>query len=228
LTGLRVSLVLMRVLLVEDEPLLADALARGLRLNDMAVDVALDGVSALRKAEFEDYDVVVLDRDLPGVHGDEVCRRLSVRDVSPAILMLTAASQTGDVVEGLSLGADDYLSKPVALEELVARLRALARRPRRQLPPCLRYQDLELDVARRSVTRNGRAIELTRKELAVLELLIEDPGVVVSAEEILRRAWDENANPFTSAVRMVMVGLRRKLGEPPLIETLTGQGYRLR
>ena len=221
-------MVSMRVLLVEDEPLLADALARGLRLNDMAVDVALDGVSALRKAEFEDYDVVVLDRDLPGVHGDEVCRRLSVRDVSPAILMLTAASQTGDVVEGLSLGADDYLSKPVALEELVARLRALARRPRRLLPPCLRYQDLEFDVARRSVTRDGRAIELTRKELAVLELLIEDPGVVVSAEEILRRAWDENANPFTSAVRMVMVGLRRKLGQPPLIETLTGQGYRLR
>jgi DNA-binding response OmpR family regulator len=218
----------MRVLLVEDEPLLADALARGLRLSDMAVDVALDGASALLKADLEDYDVVVLDRDLPDVHGDEVCRRLSGRDAPPAILMLTAASQTPEVVEGLSLGADDYLGKPVALEELVARLRALARRPRRALAPSLRHGDLELDVARRSVTRGGRGIELTRKELAVLELLMEAPGVVISAEEILRRAWDENANPFTSAVRMVMVGLRRKLGDPPVIETLTGQGYRLR
>jgi DNA-binding response OmpR family regulator len=218
----------MRVLLVEDEPLLADALARGLRLSDMAVDVAADGESALLKADLEDYDVVVLDRDLPGVHGDEVCRRLSGLDAPPAILMLTAASQTGEVVEGLSLGADDYLKKPVALEELVARLRALARRPHRTLPPSLQHGELELDVARRSVTRDGRGIELTRKELAVLELLMEAPGVVVSAEEILRRAWDENANPFTSAVRMVMVGLRRKLGQPPVIETVTGQGYRLR
>jgi DNA-binding response OmpR family regulator len=218
----------MRVLLVEDEPLLADALARGLRLSDMAVDVALDGSSALLKSDLADYDVVVLDRDLPGVHGDEVCRQISGREEPPAILMLTAASQTDQVVEGLSLGADDYLKKPVALEELVARVRALARRPRRALPPLLTHRELELDPARRSVRRGGREVELTRKELAVFELLMETPGVVVSAEEILRRAWDENANPFTSSVRMVMVALRRKLGDPPVIETLTGQGYRLR
>jgi DNA-binding response OmpR family regulator len=217
----------MRVLVVEDERRLADAVARGLRHRAMAVDIAYDGNAALRKTELVDYDVVVLDRDLPGVHGDEVCRALRSHGSGPAILMLTAAGDLDQIVEGLEIGADDYLAKPFAFEELVARLAALERRPRRSLPPILRRGNLELNPARHEVHRAGRRIELQRKEFAVLRVLLEADGAAVTSENLLARVWDENVDPFTNVVRVVVMTLRRKLGDPPLIETITGVGYRI-
>jgi DNA-binding response OmpR family regulator len=217
----------MRILVVEDERQLADAVARGFRHRAMAVDVAYEGTSALGKADLVDYDVVVLDRDLPGVHGDEVCRALRTKDPAPGVLMLTAAGEVAQIVDGLALGADDYLAKPFAFDELVARVEALARRPRRTLPPVLARGDLELDPARHEARRRGKPLELQRKEFAVLRVLLEADGGVVSSEELLARAWDENVDPFTNVVRVVVMTLRRKLGEPPLIETVTGAGYRI-
>jgi DNA-binding response OmpR family regulator len=217
----------MRILIVEDERPLADAVARGLRHRAMAVDIAYEGEGALRKAELVDYDVVVLDRDLPGVHGDAVCRTLHTKEPAPAVLMLTAAGELDQIVEGLSIGADDYLPKPFAFDELVARVRALGRRPRRALPPVLARGDLELDSARHEVRRHGKLVELQPKEFAVLRVLLEADGAVLSPEELLARAWDDNVDPFTNVVRVVVMTLRRKLGDPPLIETVTGAGYRI-
>jgi DNA-binding response OmpR family regulator len=192
------------------------------------VDVAYEGESALRKAGLVDYDVVVLDRDLPGIHGDEVCLTLRSQESGPAVLMLTASGELEEVVEGLALGADDYLAKPFAFEELLARVQALGRRPRRALPPVLLRGDLELDPVRHEVRRRGEPIDLQRKEFAVLGVLLEADGGVVSTEELLARVWDENVDPFTNVVRVVVMTLRRKLGDPPLIETVTGAGYRIR
>jgi DNA-binding response OmpR family regulator len=216
-----------RVLVVEDERPLADAVARGLRHRAIAVDLASEGQSAMRKADVVDYDVVVLDRDLPGVHGDEVCRALRRAESGPAVLMLTAAGELDQIVEGLALGADDYLAKPFAFEELVARVQALGRRPRRTLPPILTRGDVELDPARHEVRRRGRPIELQRKEFAVLRVLLEADGAVVSSEHLLQRVWDENVDPFSNVVRVVVMTLRRKLGDPPVIETIAGAGYRI-
>ena len=218
----------MRILVVEDERRLADAVARGLRHRAMAVDIAYDGQSAVRKAGLADYDVVVLDRDLPGLHGDEVCRALRAQESGPAVLMLTASGELDQVVEGLALGADDYLAKPFAFRELLARVQALGRRPRRALPSILARGDVELDPARHEVRRAGKPVELQRKEFAVLRVLLEADGGVVSSEELLERVWDENVDPFTNVVRVVVMTLRRKLGGPPLIETVTGAGYRIR
>ncbi len=217
----------MRVLVVEDERRLADAIARGLRREGMAVDVAGDGNDALVKARIVRYDVVVLDRDLPGVTGDDLCRM--VRDDRPetGIIMVTAAGELEDLVEGLALGADDYLPKPFRFAELVARIRALSRRAAPSRPPLLQHGDLELDPARRSVTRAGEPIELARKELAVLETLMAADGATVSAEELLERVWDEHTDPFTNVVRMTIMTLRRKLGDPPIVETVIGVGYRM-
>jgi DNA-binding response OmpR family regulator len=217
----------MRVLIAEDERRLAEAIARGLRREGMAVDLAPDGSDALVKARVVRYDVLVLDRDLPGVHGDDVCR--AVRDERPetGILMLTAAGTLEDVVNGLSLGADDYLPKPFRFAELVARIHALARRASPSRPPVLRHADLELDPARRTLTRAGHPIELARKEFAVLETLMDADGATVSAEELLERVWDEHTDPFTNVVRMTIMTLRRKLGDPAVIETVIGVGYRL-
>ena len=217
----------MRVLVVEDEQVLAEAIARGLRREAMAVDVSLDGASALDRLAVNRYDVVVLDRDLPGVHGDEVCRRLTREPPAPRILMLTASAGVEDRVDGLTLGADDYLPKPFAFAELVARIRALARRAGPTRPPVIERRGLSLDPARRVASRDGRFLRLTNKELAVLEILLAADGAVVSAEELLERAWDEHADPFTNAVRVMMVKLRKKLGNPPLIETVPGAGYRI-
>jgi DNA-binding response OmpR family regulator len=217
----------MRVLLVEDERTLAGTLERGFRREGIAVDVAYDGGDALKKAAVNSYEVIVLDRDLPVIHGDDVCRTL-VAEGSPArILMLTASGQIDDRVEGLSLGADDYLPKPFAFAELVARLRALQRRPPSPPRPVLAQGDIELDRGRRSAARGGRDLGLTRKELGVLEVLLQDRGRVVSAEELLERVWDEHADPFTNAVRVTIMNLRRKLGDPPVIETVIGEGYRI-
>ena len=216
----------MRVLMVEDHARLAATVAAVLRREGMAVDVAYDGSEALQRAAFTDYDVVVLDRDLPGVHGDEVCRSLVV-DGRTAVLMLTAAGSIEDRVEGLGIGADDYLAKPFHLSELVARIRALARRSRRVLPPRLAYGDLELDSAHRRVTRAGSPVALTPKEFAVLEVLLCAEGAVVSTEEILERVWDDATDPFTNAVRMTVSRLRAKLGDPPVIQTATPVGYRI-
>jgi two-component system, OmpR family, response regulator VanR len=217
----------MRVLIAEDEGRLADAIARGLRREGMAVDLAPDGSDALVKARVIRYDVLVLDRDLPRVHGDDVCR--TVRDEQPetGILMLTAASALEDLVQGLSLGADDYLAKPFRFAELVARIHALARRATPSRPPVLCHGDLELDPAKRKLTRAGHPIELTRKEFAVLETLMGAAGATVSAEELLERVWDEHTDPFTNVVRMTIMTLRRKLGDPPVVETVIGVGYRL-
>jgi two-component system, OmpR family, response regulator VanR len=217
----------MRVLVVEDERRLADAIARGLRREGMAVDLSSDGADALTKSRLVRYDVLVLDRDLPEIHGDQVC--LTVRAESPEtkIIMLTAAGELEDVVGGLSLGADDYLPKPFRFAELVARIRALGRRATPARPPVLAHGDLELDPARRSLTRAGEPIELARKELAVLETLMEAGGATVSAEELLERVWDEHTDPFTNVVRMTIMTLRRKLGDPPVVETVIGVGYRM-
>jgi DNA-binding response OmpR family regulator len=217
----------MRVLVVEDERVLADAIARGLRREAMAVDVSHDGASALERIALNRYDVVVLDRDLPVVHGDDVCRRLVTETLGPRILMLTASAGLEDRVEGLTLGADDYLGKPFAFTELVARVRALGRRAAASLPPVIERSGLSLDPARRVASRDGHFLRLTNKELAVLEVLLGADGAVVSAEQLLERAWDEHADPFTNAVRVMMVKLRRKLGNPPLIETVAGAGYRI-
>jgi DNA-binding response OmpR family regulator len=217
-----------RVLVVEDEELLADAVARGLRYEGMAVDVALDGAAALDKMAVSRYDVVVLDRDLPVVHGDEVCRRVAAAGGHERILMLTAARAVPDRIAGLTLGADDYLPKPFDFGELVARVRALARRANPPTPAVLTGAGVVVDPARRTAQRDGRRLDLARKELAVLEVLLGASGRVVSAEELLERVWDEHADPFTHVVRMTMMKLRRKLGEPPVIETVTGEGYRIR
>jgi len=216
-----------RVLVVEDEELLAGAVARGLRQEGMAVDVAGDGEVALSKLDVHPYDVVVLDRDLPVVHGDDVCRAIVASEEPPRVLMLTAAGGIEDLIGGLSIGADDYLGKPFAFPELVARVRALARRSGAARPPVLERGDLVLDPSTRRVTRGGREVELARKEFAVLEALMEADGGVVSAEQLLERVWDENVDPFTNVVRVTVMNLRRKLGEPPVIETVIGAGYRL-
>ncbi len=217
----------MRVLVVEDEVALADAVARGLRREGLAVDVVHDGGQALEKAWVTRYDVVVLDRDLPEVSGDEVCRRLVEQRALTRVLMLTASGSLDARVEGLGLGADDYLAKPFAFAELVARVRALGRRATPAAPPVLQVADLELDTARRTATRGGRTLELTRKELGVLEVLLAAGGAVVSSEELLDRVWDENTDPFTTTVRVTVGTLRKKLGVPPLIETVVGSGYRV-
>jgi DNA-binding response OmpR family regulator len=215
-------------LIVEDDAELADAIVEGLRQQAMVADVALDGDAALEKASMNSYDVVVLDRDIPRVHGDDVCRRIVERGAGPRVLMLTAAAQLEDRVGGLGLGADDYLTKPFAFPELVARIHAVARRPARATPLVLVAGDLTFDVARRRVWRGEREIRLTAKEYRVLEVLMRADGAVVSAEELLERAWDENIDPFTATVRVTIANLRAKLGEPPSIETVIGAGYRIR
>jgi DNA-binding response OmpR family regulator len=217
----------MRVLVVEDERRLADAIARGLRREGMAVDIAPDGADAIEKTNLVRYDVVVLDRDLPEVHGDRVCAVVREQKPETGIIMLTAASEVEELVAGLALGADDYLAKPFRFEELVARIRALGRRSVPSRPPILRHGDLELDPARRSLTRGGNQVDLARKELAVLEALMSADGATVSAEELLERVWDEHTDPFTNVVRMTIMTLRRKLGDPPIVETVIGVGYRM-
>ncbi|GAB3440509.1 response regulator transcription factor [Actinophytocola sediminis] len=217
----------MRVLIVEDHRELAETVATGLRQDGMAVDVALDGGRALEMATVHDYDVVVLDRDLPRVHGDEVCRVLIGSGGRARILMLTASTTIEDRVEGLGLGADDYLAKPFAFAELIARLRALARRAQPAVPPVLTRGDLTLDSTQRVAQRAGLRLNLTPKEFAVLELLLTARGGVVSAETLLEQAWDLAADPFTNTVKVTMSRLRRKLGDPPVIETVPHAGYRI-
>ncbi|NUO58704.1 MAG: response regulator transcription factor [Hamadaea sp.] len=216
----------MRVLLIEDEQVLAEQVAEGLRDHGMAVDLAADGLDGLHKAAANRYDVIVLDRDLPGVHGDQVCTALAAGEAEARILMLTASGEAADRVAGLRLGADDYLPKPFVFDELVLRLRALARRSA-NAPRTLHRAGLTFDTARRIVTRDGRVLPLTTKELAVLEIMMSADGAVVSSEDLLERAWDEHADPFTATVRVTVARLRRKLGDPPLIETVVGAGYRL-
>ena len=217
----------MRVLVVEDHPRLAETVATVLRREGMAVDIAFDGREALDRVSLTSYDVVVLDRDLPGVHGDDVCRSLVADGCSSPVLMLTAAGTLDDRIEGLDIGADDYLPKPFHLAELVARIRALSRRSRSPRAPTLVHGDLRLDSARRLVTRAEKPVALSPKEFAVLELLLGAQGAVVSSEEILERAWDDATDPFTNAVRMTVSRLRAKLGDPPVIQTVTPVGYRI-
>jgi DNA-binding response OmpR family regulator len=217
----------MRILVVEDEPLLADALGEWLRGDAHAVDVVRDGGAALERIGVNDYDVVVLDRDLPVVHGDEVCRALAKGDTSVRVLMLTAAAEIDDRVAGLVLGADDYLPKPFAFRELSARVAALGRRSRPAAPPILHRAGIRLDPHRREVHRDGRYVPLSRKEFAVLAELLRADGAAVSAEHLLEKAWDEHADPFTQAVRMTILKLRRKLGNPPVVRTEPGVGYRI-
>jgi len=217
----------MRVLIVEDHRRLAAAVADGLRREGMAVDLAFDGDDALAHTAINRYDVVVLDRDLPGVHGDDVCRALVAGGNESRVLMLTAASTIKDRVDGLGLGADDYLPKPFDFAELVARIRALARRATAPLPPTLTHGDLTVDPSRRLAVRGDRRLPLSAKELAVLEYLLGADGRVVSAEELLARVWDEEANPFTTTIKTTISRLRGKLGEPPLIETVREGGYRI-
>ncbi|MBV9166471.1 MAG: response regulator transcription factor [Solirubrobacterales bacterium] len=216
----------MRVLVAEDHPRLAATIGAVLRREGMAVDVVFDGREALDRATLTAYDVVVLDRDLPAVHGDDVCRSLAAEGRT-AVLMLTAAGRLEDRVQGLGIGADDYLPKPFHVAELIARVRALARRSRRAIPPKLVNGDLELDPAHRSVTRAGVRLELSPKEFALLEVLLGAQGAVVSTEELLERAWDDAIDPFTNVVRMTVSRLRAKLGDPPVIETVTPAGYRI-
>ncbi len=215
------------MLVIEDDQELAEIVSATLRRAQMAVDVALDGSAGLERALEHDYDVIVLDRDLPGVHGDQVCAELVSRGCRARVLMLTAAATTDDLVDGLGRGADDYIGKPFDLPEVVARVRALVRRSQPALPPVLRHDDLELDTARRRVRRAGQLVELSPKELGVLELLLAAEGRVVSSEELLERVWDENADPFSQAVRTTVSRLRAKLGDPPLIETVVEAGYRI-
>jgi DNA-binding response OmpR family regulator len=217
----------MRVLVVEDERNLAEAIARGLRRHGMAVDVAYDGNAGHEMAFVTRYDVVVLDRDLPGMHGDQLCAELVSSGALTRVLMLTASGSVADRVEGLRLGADDYLPKPFAFDELVARVQALGRRATPVTPPILRVSDLELDPAKRTVIRGGKLIELTNKEFGVLEELMRAKGAVVSTEELLDRVWDANTDPFTTIVRVTMRTLRMKIGQPVVIETLVGAGYRI-
>jgi DNA-binding response OmpR family regulator len=217
----------MRVLIAEDHRRLATAVADGLRREGMAVDLAFDGDDALAHATINPYDVVVLDRDLPGLHGDEVCRALVASGCESRVLMLTAASTIKDCIDGLGLGADDYLPKPFDFAELVARIRALARRSSVALPPTLVHGDLTLNPGRRIALRGERPLVLSPKEFAVLEYLLSADGRVVAAEELLARVWDEEANPFTSTIKTTISRLRAKLGDPPVIETLRESGYRI-
>jgi DNA-binding response OmpR family regulator len=217
----------MRVLVVEDEQLLADAIAAGLRRHAMAVDVAYDGDAALERATVNDYDVVVLDRDLPKISGDVVCARLAESGVGARILMVTAATAVVERVAGLNLGADDYLTKPFAFAELVARVQALSRRSRPAASPILERAGIRLDPHRRTVSREDRPISLTPKEFSVLAELLRAEGGVVSAEKLLEKAWDEHIDPFTGVVRYTIMMVRRKLGEPHVIETEPGVGYRI-
>jgi DNA-binding response OmpR family regulator len=217
----------MRVLVIEDDREMADVIGIGLRRAQLAVDVAYDGESGWRRSLIADYDVIVLDRDLPALHGDAVCARVLERGARTRILMLTAAGTIEDRVDGLSLGADDYLPKPFAFAELVARVCALLRRAQPALPPVLVCGDLRLDTARRTAVRGGRPLELGPKEWGVLELLLASQGRTVSAEELLGRVWDEAADPFKTAVKVTISRLRRKLGDPPLIQTLPQAGYQI-
>ena len=217
----------MRVLIVEDELFLAEAIRDGLRLEAIAADIAGDGDGALELLAVNAYDVVVLDRDIPGPDGDEIARRLAREPESPRILMLTAADRLDDKAAGFESGADDYLTKPFALRELVLRLRALGRRPAAGAPPVVEISGIRLDRFRREVFRDGRYIALTRKQFAVLEVLMTAGGGDVIAEDLLERAWDENADPFTNAVRITISTLRKRLGEPWVIETVAGVGYRM-
>ncbi|MGW0433143.1 response regulator [Micromonospora sp. NPDC003197] len=217
----------MRVLVVEDERNLADAIARGLRRRGMAVDVAYDGSVGHEMAFVTRYDVLVLDRDLPGMHGDQICADMVSSGTLTRVLMLTASGTVADRVEGLQLGADDYLPKPFAFDELVARVQALGRRATPPAPPVLAVADLVVDPARRMATRAGAPVELTNKEFGVLEELLKARGAVVSSEELLERVWDANTDPFTTTVRVTVRTLRKKIGDPPLIETVVGAGYRM-
>ncbi|GID30458.1 response regulator transcription factor [Paractinoplanes brasiliensis] len=218
----------MRVLIAEDEVVMAEAIAQGLRLQALAVDTVNDGDAALQRLAVNEYDVLVLDRDLPRVHGDDVCRAVVGEHPGVRILMLTAAGDLTDRVHGLGLGADDYLAKPFAFAELVARVRALGRRARPAAPPVLQRAGLSLDTTHREVFRDGRVVGVSRKEFAVLEELLRADGAVVSTEQLLERAWDEHTDPFTNAVRVTVMTLRRKLGPPQVVETITGVGYRIR
>ncbi|WP_068477461.1 response regulator transcription factor [Pseudoclavibacter helvolus] len=217
----------MRVLLVEDEPYMAEAIRDGLRLEAIAADIAGDGHTALELLSVNDYDVAVLDRDIPGPSGDEVAKRIVASNSGVLILMLTAADRLDDKASGFELGADDYLTKPFELQELVLRLRALNRRRAHSRPPIHEIAGLKLDPFRREVYRDGRYVALTRKQFAVLEVLMSAGGGVISAEELLEKAWDENADPFTNAVRITVSALRKRLGEPWLIVTVPGVGYRI-
>ncbi|MCT4357521.1 response regulator transcription factor [Streptomyces sp. Je 1-79] len=217
----------MRVLLVEDEAFLAEMIAEGLRRDALAVDVAGDGLEALRKLQFGEYDVLVLDRDLPGMHGDDVCRRVVEQRLMTRVLMLTAAGTVRDRVDGLGLGADDYLAKPFAYDELLARVLALGRRARPALPPVLERAGIVLDTARRQASRDGRHLQLSRKEFAVLEALLRAEGAVVSGEDLIEQVWEEHTSYRTNAVRVALSKLRAKLGEPPVVETVPGAGYRI-
>ena len=217
----------MRVLVIEDDQELAEAIGVGLRRSDMVVDVAIEGTAGLARALENDYDVIVLDRDLPGVPGDEICARLVESESRVRVLMLTAAGTMDDLVDGLRRGADDYLAKPFDFPVLIARIGALFRRAQPAIPPVLQHEDLELDRARRRARRRGKPIELSPKEFGVLETLLASGGRIVSAEELLERVWDESADPFTHAVKVTISRLRAKLGEPPLIETVARAGYRI-
>ncbi len=216
-----------RVLVIDDDEELAQTVAVGLRRSTMAVDVAFDGISGLSRAMINDYDVIVLDRDLPGMHGDDVCAELIAAESRSRVLMLTAAATNRDLIDGLRIGADDYLPKPFDFPVLVARIGALARRSNPLAPPVLRHEDIEVNTPRRSAYRNGRLLDLAPKEFGVLEVLIAARGRTVSSEELLERVWDENVDPFTQAVKITMSRLRSKLGDPPVIETVAKSGYRI-
>jgi DNA-binding response OmpR family regulator len=217
----------MRVLIVEDHQELAETIALGLRREGMAIDTAYDGNTALFKTAITEYDVILIDRDLPGVHGDDVCRAVVAAESRARVMMLTAAGTISERVQGLNLGADDYLAKPFAFAELVARVRALGRRAQPRLPPILVRDDLTVDTARRTAERGGARLDLSPKELAVLEILLAADGAAVSPEDLLARAWDDAADPFSNVVKVTISRLRRKLGDPPLIETVPTAGYRI-
>jgi len=216
-----------RVLVIEDDQEMAEAVAAGLRQAQMAVDVAFDGLGGLARAVNNEYEVIVIDRDLPGMHGDDICAKLVSGGCRSRLLMLTAAATTDDLVDGLGLGADDYLTKPFEFPVLVARITALLRRAQPAIPPVLRHGDLQVDTARRRAQRAGRPLDLRPKEFGVLEVLLASQGRSVSAEELLERVWDEAADPFTNVVKLTISRLRTKLGDPPIIETLTRSGYRI-
>lgn len=216
----------MRVLIVEDEPFLAEAIQKGLHRASIAADVVHDGAAALEYITVNDYDIVVLDRDIPEVHGDEVCARIVAEHPQIRVLMLTAAQSLDDKVIGFELGADDYVAKPFEFPELVARLRALERRNQPVVPPSLEVEGIKVDSFRREASRNGRQVRLSRKEFAVLELLMRADGGVLSAERLLEKGWDMNADPFTNTIRVTVSTLRKKLGEPWVIHTVPGSGYR--
>ena len=218
---------IVRVLVIEDDVELADTVAAGLRRTQFAVDVAYDGLSGLDRALLNDYDVIVLDRDLPGRHGDDVCAELIAAGRRSRVLMLTAAAGMDDLVEGLGLGADDYLPKPFDFPVLVARVGALLRRAQPAIPPVLRHDDLRLDTAQRRAWRGERSLDLAPKEFGVLEVLLAASGRTVSAEELLERVWDEHADPFTNAIKITISRLRTKLGDPPVVETVAKSGYRI-